>query len=255
MTISEFPLFNPITVCVVFAATGALWVAGGLSRQSMQLIVNLTHPLMLSFALIGLVQMLTALNDPAALGPALAVALAPIIWGLLIGGVLGPFSANYGGANSSLALQLAGSVLLFLVLAWCIMMGSAPRTFFNLEAGILVFGGVLMFSAIDALRGITPEGAWSPRLLGIGAVGFTSGLIAGLPYLTEPRGLGPALALSLLSLLYSLVLLCFARIWSPTRLLDTSGNMATGFQTLVLPTLFGISLAMALVAATLSGIM
>ena len=59
---------------------------------------------------------------------------------------------------------------------------------------------------------------------------------------------------SLLSLLYSLLLLCFARVWLPAQVLDDAGNMPTGFTVLTLPVLFGISLAMALLAVALTGI-
>ena len=65
----------------------------------------------------------------------------------------------------------------------------------------------------------------------------------------QSQGLGPAMAVSLLSLLYSLLLLCMARLWLPERMFDSSGHMPTSFTALVLPALFGISILFAFLAA------
>lgn len=247
------PLFDAITVMIVLALVGSLAAAGGFSRHRIGLITDLVHPLMLALVLIGLVQMLSALNDPAAIGPALAVALAPVPWGLLIVAVLTPLSRHPEGAGDSVKFKALGSVLLTGVLCWCILMGSGPGVFLNIPAVAVVAGGVFIFLLLDRISGTAARTPWALRLLGIGAGGFAAGLIAGLPYIDKPAGLGPALALSLLSLLYSLVLLCFARVWLPAQVLDDAGKMPTGFTVLVLPVLFGISLALALLAFALTG--
>jgi len=247
------PLFDAITVMVVLTLVASLAAAGGFSRHRIGLITDLVHPLMLVLVLIGLVQMLSALNDPAAIGPALAVALAPVPWGLLIVAVLTPLSRHPDGSGDSVKFKALGSVLLTGVLCWCILMGSGPGVFLNGPAAAVVAGGVFIFLLLDRINGTATRTPWALRLLGIGAGGFAAGLIAGLPYIDKPAGLGPALALSLLSLLYSLVLLCFARVWLPAQVLDDAGNMPTGFTVLTLPVLFGISLALALLAVTLTG--
>ena len=68
--VSLSPFFDNITVMIVLALVASLVAAGGFSRHRIGLITDLIHPLMLALVLIGLVQMLSALNDPAAIGPA-----------------------------------------------------------------------------------------------------------------------------------------------------------------------------------------
>lgn len=247
------PLFDAITLMIVLALVGSLAAAGGFSRHRFGLMTDLVHPLMLVLVLIGLVQMLSGLNDPAAIGPALAVALAPVPWGLLIVAVLTPLSRHPDGTSDSVKFKALGSVLLTGALCWCILMGSGPGVFLNIHAAAVVAGGVFMFLLLDRISGTAARTPWALRLLGIGAGGFATGLIAGLPHIHQPADLGPALALSLLSLLFSLVLLCFARVWLPAQVLDDAGKMPTGFTVLVLPVLFGISLALALLAVALTG--
>ena len=134
------PLFDSITVMVVLTLVASLAAAGGFSRHRIGLITDLVHPLMLVLVLIGLVQMLSALNDPAAIGPALAVALAPVPWGLLIVAVLTPLSLHPDGSGDSVSFKALGSVLLTGVLCWCILMGSGPGVFLNVPAAALVAG-------------------------------------------------------------------------------------------------------------------
>ena len=244
-------LFELTSVIIVASLILSLAAAGGFNRHRFNLITDLIHPLMMILVLTGLVQMLIDFSGSEQIGPALSVALAPTAWGLVVVAVLTPFARESNIHDSPTSFRLLGSVLLTVVLAWRFFLTSSPESFINLGAASLVISGIVMFVLIDRISGATQPANWATRLLGIGAVGFACGVIAALPYLTHPKALGPAIAVSLLSLLYSLILLCVARIWLPERVLDNSGHMPTSFTALVLPALFGVSISLALLAAAL----
>lgn len=241
-------LFNLTPIVIVASLTLCLAAAGGFSRYRINLITDLIHPLMMVVVLMGLVHMLTDVADPAQIGPILSVTLSPTLWGLVVVAVLTPFARTPENLVNPLRFKLLGSVLLTLILASCVFMGPGVGSFINLEAASLVIGGVILFVLIDQVSGAGRSTSWAMRLLGIGAAGFTCGVLAALPHLTQPQGLGPATAVSLLSLLYSLLLLCAARLWLPERMLVSSGHLPTGFTALVLPVLFGISILFAFLA-------
>ena len=71
-----------------------------------------------------------------------------------------------------------------------------------------------------------------------------------LANLDERRAIGPAAALALLGLFYSLILVVIGRIWLPEKMLDSSGFNGTGLLTLVLPVLFGVIALSGLLAST-----
>ncbi len=242
-------LFNLTPIVIVASLTLSLAAAGGFSRYRINLITDLIHPLMIILVLMGLVQMLTDVADPTQIGPILSVTLTPTLWGLVVVAVLTPFARTPDNLVIPLKFKLLGTVLLTVILASCVFMGPGVESIINLEAASLVIGGVIMFALIDRVSGAVRGTGWATRLLGIGAAGFTCGVLAALPHLTQPQGLGPAMAVSLLSLLYSLLLLCVARLWLPERMPDTSGHVPTSFTALVLPALFGISILFAFLAA------
>ena len=242
-------LFNLTSIVIVASLTLSLAAAGGFNRYRINLITDLIHPLMIILVLMGLVHMLSDVADPTQIGPILSVTLAPTLWGLVVVAVLTPFARTPDTLVNPLKFKLLGTVLLTVILASCVFMGPGVESIINLEAASLVIGGVIMFALIDRVSGAVRGTGWATRLLGIGAAGFTFGVLAALPYLMQPQGLGPAMAVSLLSLLYSLLLLCMARLWLPERMLDSSGHMPTSFTALVLPALFGISILFAFLAA------
>ena len=249
MYVTAAHLFDLTPIVIVASLTLSLAAAGGFSRYRINLITDLIHPLMIILLLMGLVQMLTDVADPTQIGPMLSVTLAPTLWGLVVVAVLTPFAGIPDNPVNPLKFKLLGTVLLTVILASCVFMGPGVGSIVNLEAASLVIGGVVMFALIDRVSGAVRGTGWATRLLGIGAAGFTCGVLAALPHLMQPQGLGPAMAVSLLSLLYSLLLLCLARLWLPERTLDSSGHMPTSFTALVLPALFGISILFAFLAA------
>jgi len=74
------------------------------------------------------------------------------------------------------------------------------------------------------------------RWLGLGAVGLIGGILGALASINDPRAIGGAMAFSLLTMLYSLMLLVSARIVFPSSVLpEGKSSMGVGLMSLTVP--------------------
>ena len=94
----------------------------------------------------------------------------------------------------------------------------------------------MFFAGGDWLRGQQERGRWRDRLLGLGAVGLLGGILGALASINEPKAIGGAMAFSLLTMLYSLMLLVSARIVFPRSVLpEGKSSMGVGLMSLTVP--------------------
>ena len=94
----------------------------------------------------------------------------------------------------------------------------------------------MFFAGADWLRGQQEPGRWRDRLLGLGAVGLIGGILGALASINDPRAIGGAMAFSLLTMLYSLMLLVSARIVFPSSVLpEGKSSMGVGLMSLTVP--------------------
>ena len=189
----------------------------------------------LLFTLISFVKMLSDMSDPEGLGPALAVALLPTLYGLILAElILAPSlealepDARRGRGGQLGLRRLGGVALAFAVLLFVTSWEGTVASFIDISALIAVLG--IGFSAslrclsrggglsvlVSAMRGdeleageaTTHQGKlWALRqsIHAAAAAGFLLGLIQIAYHLEDPRHIGPAMALALLSCLYALV--------------------------------------------------
>ena len=122
--------------------------------------------------------------------------------------------------------------------------------FFLLDALAFTFVGIFGLICADHLLKRQDVVGWTKRLLGIALICFVCGLIGMLANLDERRAIGPAAAMALLGVLYSLILVVIGRIWFPEKMLDPNGLNGTGLLALVLPVLFGVVALSGLLAST-----
>ena len=144
-------------------------------------------------------------------------------------------------------VRLFGLLILLCIPLVAIGLGGAPLIFINLPACLLVGGGLFGFmlltrpldQAMDALRvlfTLAPSAhpsliaGWfalaSRAVLGLGLMGFLIGLINMLANLDHPSSIGPAMAGSLLSVLYAVGL--SELLLQPLRALCLKQQLAPG---------------------------
>ena len=243
------------TFLVLLAIPLAAVVLAGARGNWAAIMCDITQPLCSALVLIGITQMLVDLSDPAMLGPAYAVALLPPLYGLAFVGIASHYrvpeeTLDYGPARKFAALLIIWAALLFTIFD-----REGAEIFLNQFALIFMLGGVLLFHALDRLRSGCPEGAWRDRFLGLGAVAFIYGTSLMLRDVNDPKSIGPAMAMALLTLIYALVLILSCRILVPGSITRSAmGGAGLTFLNTSLPILFGCLIHALILIISLRGI-
>jgi hypothetical protein len=190
--------------------------------------------------------MLQNMSDPKAIGPAMAISFLTVLYAAVIQGLASGRSRDLSEIDSTFAKKLVGS-LAFVGLVLCAMDSVAGiGAFVDLDAVVLFVLSILFFVIFDRVSGDTYKNGWGVRFLGIGLLGFFIGSIGMLANIDDPEAIGPAMALSYLSLTYALLLLCMGRRWFPGQTLDSEQNINTGFLGLAFPVLIGLMITFAI---------
>ena len=243
------------TFLILLAIPLAAVVLAGPRGNWAAIMCDITQPMCSALVLIGITQMLVDLSDPAMLGPAYAVALLPPLYGLAFVGVASPYRAEEDTLDYGPARKVAALIIIWAALLFPIFSHEGAEIFLNLFALLFMLGGVLLFHALDRLRSGCPEGAWRDRLLGLGAVAFMSGTLLMLSDINDPKSIGPAMAMALLTLIYALALILSCRILVPdfvTRpAIDGAGFT---FLNTSLPILFGCLIHALILIISMQGI-
>ena len=236
----------------VFVSVSLVGIAFTCSTKEhgLELVADLAYPVALIGLLIGLVGILQNIADYQALPMALALAHVPLIYAAIIYGVVWTGRPAINQMHNSPLRKLAGTTIFLVMTLWAAHTSSSLPVFFLLDALAFTFVGIFGLICADHLLKRQDVVGWTQRLLGIGLICFVCGLIGMLANLDERRAIGPAAALALLGLLYSLILAVIGRIWFPEKMLDRNGLNGTGLLTLVLPVLFGVVALSGLLAST-----
>jgi hypothetical protein len=160
----------------------------------------------LTGTLIGSVQILSNMSDPAALGPAFSIALLTIFYALILSALL-----TLGSMNLALELpdfrisySISAGVLWFAITVWAMSTGdSGINAFINIPSIAFVAFSILViffFSKFNVEDSLISCAKYLPYA---GLIGFFAGVVIILQNMNEPRAIGPAMAVSLLTLLYT----------------------------------------------------
>ena len=211
-------------------------LAAGFSRGWVTILHDILQPVCVVAMLVGMTQMLVQLADPSQLGPAYAIANLAPVYGLLLAGVTAPWKAPSTELAVGGRLAIGGLIVFWAVVVTAIVTREGSEVFLNFTALCLIGGGVVFFAGVDWLRGQQEPGRWRDRLLGLGAVGLIGGILGALASINDPRAIGGAMAFSLLTMLYSLLLLVSARIVFPGSVLpEGKSSMGVGLMSLTVP--------------------
>jgi len=211
-------------------------LAAGFSRGWVTILHDILQPVCVVVMLVGMTQMLVQLADPSQLGPAYAIANLAPVYGLLLAGVTAPWKAPSTELAVGGRLAIGGLIVFWAVVVTAILAREGSEVFLNFTALCLIGGGVVFFSGVDWLQGQQEPGRWRDRLLGLGAVGLLGGILGALASINDPKAIGGAMAFSLLTMLYSLMLLVSARIVFPRSVLpEDKSSMGVGLMSLTVP--------------------
>ena len=115
---------------------------------------------------------------------------------------------------------------------------------------MVMVGIALLVFLIGRLLDAGYATGWAKKIVGLGWLGFSLGIVAALPQLSTPTALGTALAFSFLSLLYSAVAVIVGLIWIPQAMTSEKGALSLGLSAMmpiavaVLGVLVGLTLSL-----------
>lgn len=214
-------LFNFPSMVIVSSSIIAGFIVGGTNiRKALPSAGAICIPLGVVGTLIGCIQLLQNMDDPSALGPAVAGSLVPFLYGLFLFPILFSISSLFKISHTEKkdtsveyfgnARSLVASVFLLGLLFVAIIWRSSFVTLINfpslLIVGLTLFlptlttaggnnnGNSLMVSKLLAARNYSILSA---------VIGIIIACIGTLNELDDPRFIGPSLAIGLLTSFYS----------------------------------------------------
>jgi len=212
---------------------GSLIVAGILMRirtGQLRLLWELSLPLGLIGFLVGVVSMLAAVSDPAQIAPALAIAVLTVVYASAVRLLL--TDSQFVPLDFSLPLtaKVLGSAVFLIAISWAMNRAAQGNIgiYWHSQAVFLLSGVTLLVFLINRALGQNYATGWSAKLLAIGWLGFSIGVVEGLTHLDNPMLLGPAIAFGFLSLLYALVAIVMGLVWSPSKMTEQDGSLSLG---------------------------
>ena len=195
-----------------------------------RLLADAALPIGLVGFLIGVVSMLAAVSDPDRIAPALAVAILTVLYSGAVRLVLSDTLNQPVETEHSMTGKVLGT-LGFLAMTMWAMVAVSPAgaiVFWEPQVALTLISLTAVILGVGRALNLQYLTGWANKLVGLAWLGFTAGIVAALPNLDTPASLGPALAFSILSLLYALIALILGLIWMPRAMTATDGSLAFG---------------------------
>ena len=204
----------------------AAFVAQGFKIQGIQVVRDIVIQVAIVGMLIGFVGILQNMSDPQALGPAYAIMLLVVLYAFIVSGACSFLSANISEelVTPSIGQRVASSGL-WLVLCVLAMSGVSGLFAFLDLASFLIFAA-LSLAILGTSSSKWPK-ALAQSLPAAGFVGVLIGVIGMFQNMADPKSIGPAMAISLLTLLYCNAVSVGVKLAFPEIALEKSPNQFT----------------------------
>ena len=195
-----------------------------------RLVAEAALPVGLAGFLIGVISMLAAESNPSQIAPALAVAILTLVYaGIVRLLFVDSLNQNLLGARSVVSGAAAtGGVIIMMIWATTSVSPDGLAMFWYPQVAMIMTGVALLVFLIGRFFDDGYATDWAKKILGLGWLGFSMGIVAALSQLSTPTALGPALAFSFLSLLYSTVAVILGLIWIPQAMTSKKGSLPLG---------------------------
>ena len=217
-----------------------------------RLVAEAALPVGLTGFLIGVISMLAAESNPSQIAPALAIAILTLVYAGIVR-LLFVDSLNQDLLETHSLLGKAagtGGVVIMMIWAMTSVSPDGLAMFWYPQVAMVMTGIALLIFLIGRLVDAGYATGWAKKIVGLGWLGFSMGIVAALPQLNTPTALGPALAFSFLSLLYTTVSVIVGLIWIPHAMTTEKGSLSLGLSAMmpiavaVLAVLVGLMLSL-----------
>jgi hypothetical protein len=197
-----------------------------------RLVAEAALPVGLAGFLIGVISMLAAESNPGQIAPAVAIAILTLVHaGIVRLLFVDLLNEDLLEAHSLLgkAVGTGGVVIMMIWAMTSVSPGGLPM-FWYPQVAMVMTGVALLVFLIGRLVDAGHATGWAKKMIGLGWLGFSMGVVAALPQLNAPTALGPALAFSFLSLLYASVAVIVGLIWIPQAMTSEKGSLSLGLS-------------------------
>ena len=228
---------------IVFTAVPILasFVAVGFKKQGILVVADIALQVAIIGMLIGTVGLLQVMSDPKAVGPAFALTLSVVFYGSLIAGICSHLSSNISEPIAApLAWQRVVSVLLWTGIVLYTMENSA-----GLAASLDLVSLLIVASLTLVMIGISGSEGLKSLARNIPAAGFLGvlvGVVVMLQNMSNPKAIGPAMAIALLTLTYCNLISVTLKLAFPETILQERANHFTylGFVLLFIMGIYSV---------------
>ena len=219
---------------LVFVVGSLLSVAAAVRFRlpECRLVAEAALPVGLAGFLIGVISMLAAEYNPSQIAPALAIAILTLVYtGIVRLIFVDSLNQNLLGARSVMGKAAGtGGVIIMMIWAATSVSPDGLAMFWYPKVAMVMTGVALLVFLIGRLVDDGYATDWAKKILGLGWLGFSMGIVAALSQLSTTTALGPALAFSFLSLLYSTVVIIVGLIWIPQAMTSEKGSLSLGLS-------------------------
>ena len=197
-----------------------------------RLVAEAALPVGLAGFLIGVTSMLAAESNPSQIAPAVAIAILTVVYtGIVRLLFVDSLNQNLLGARSVVGKAGGtGGVIIMLIWATTSVSPDGLAMFWYPQVAMVMTGVALLVFLIGRLFDEGYATDWAKKILGLGWLGFSVGIVAALSQLSTPTTLGPALAFSFLSFLYSTVAVIVGVIWISQAMTGDRGSLSLGLS-------------------------
>ena len=200
-----------------------------------RLVAEAALPVGLTGFLIGVISMLAAESNPSQIAPAVAIAILTLVYAGIVRLLLvDSLNQDLLETNSLLGKAVGtGGVVIMMLWAMTSVSADGLPMFWYPQAAMVMTGVALLIFLIGRLVDAGYATGWGKKIVALGWLGFSMGIVAALPQLSTPTALGPALAFSFLSLLYSTVAVIVGLIWIPQAMTSERGTLSLGLSAMM----------------------
>ena len=217
-----------------------------------RLVAEAALPVGLAGFLIGVISMLAAESNPSQIAPAVAIAILTLVYAGVVRLLLvDSLNLDLLETHSFLGkVAGTGGVVIMMIWAMTSVSPDGLAMFWYPQVAMVMTGVALLIFLIGRLIDAGYATGWAKKMIGLGWLGFSMGIVAALPQLNTPTALGPALAFSFLSILYTTVAVIVGLIWIPRAMASERAALSLGLSAMmpiaaaVLAVLVGLTLSL-----------
>jgi flagellar motor component MotA len=200
-----FGLIDLVSFLFVISMTAAVSISSGLSRAQSALAEALPEMGVIGMYL-GLLMMLHNMDDPNAIFPAFAIACLPVLYTSIIGFVMQNLGSTPEHDQLGTVSRLRYPSLILVLVTLYLCARGELALFFDLQTLVLTSLFIVVGIGLQRRQGKLDPAKTRALFPTIGLIIGAMGIVLALSNFSNPKAIGPAMAMAFLGVLYTSVI-------------------------------------------------